>query len=364
LVQGALYYRNVSTQSVEEQAKMPATIRDIAKQLNLSVSTVSYALNNGPKPVSEEVRGDVLRVAQELGYRPNRIARSLVTRQSKVIGVVMPLVEPDPLKTPFVQLALNTIINAAEHSGYDLMLSTGRERSSLDGVEELLQDSRIDGVIMLAPPENREVIAILRAHSMPFAVVAGGDDEVGPFYRADDAHGTWLAMDHLWSQGHRRIAHVAGRANQYDARIRQATYETYMRDRKQPILPGYILNANYTRAKAEPLLDPLMNLPEPPTAVFCANDEMAVGLLIAARRRGIRVPEDLSLIGFDDTTPAEACDPPLSSVRQPIETMTAAAFADVLNQLGGRRPGTGTIFPTTLTVRRSTAIPKEESLLC
>lgn len=339
---------------------MAATIKDIARTLGLSVSTVSYALNGGPKPVSEEVRAEVARVAKELGYQPNRVARSLVTRRSGAIGIVLPMVEQDALLRPFIQLALNEIINVAEQVGYDLVLLTGAERTKPEGLQSLLQDSRIDGLVLVAPPEDEVLVRLLRKSKMPFAIVAGGDEAPGPFYLADDEHGIRLAMEHLWSLGHRRIAHLQGRPSLRDARLRRRVYETFLRDRGVEIPAGYVQCGMYRRDVAETTLDLFLALPKPPTAILCGNDEMAIGLVIAARKRGLHLPEELSLVGYDDTDPAATIEPPLTTVRQPIERMAEHAFHDVLNQLKGQPMGGGTILETTLSVRGSTGVPMED----
>lgn len=336
---------------------MAATIKDIARRLNLSVSTVSYALNHGPKPVSAEVKAEVARVALELGYRPNRVARSLVTRRSRAIGVVLPQIERDSLLSSYIQISLNTIVNQAEDDHYDVMLLTAAERNRSAGLSDVLQDSRVDGVILIAPPEEEETFRLLRQYSMPFAVVAGGDSQPGPFFRADDVEGVRQAMAHLWDLGHRRIAHFAGRATVLDARVRLAAYQAFLQERGVEVPEAYVQNGGYVR-EAGRLLPAMMSLPEPPTAIFCANDEMAIGAMFEARRLGIRVPNDLSVVGFDDTPPAEGFDPPITSVRQPIEEMTQAAFLEVLGQIERRPAGTGRVFSTMLTRRTSTAAPR------
>jgi DNA-binding LacI/PurR family transcriptional regulator len=323
---------------------------------------VSYALNDGPKPVSDEVRSEVIRVAHELGYRPNRVARSLVTRRNRIVGIVLPRIERDSLLSSFVQMSLNAIVNQAEEDHYDILMLTAFERNRPEGLSEVLLDSRIDGVVLIAPPEMPEMYRLLRERRMPYAVVAGGDDQPGPFFRADDYAGARQAMEHLWQMGHRRIAHLAGRPNLTDARLRLTAYHDFLAARGVVAPPGYVLTGDYVRHTSRALLEPLRALPKPPTAVFCANDEMAIGLALAARAAHVRVPDDLSLVGFDDTPQAEGFDPPLTSVCQPIEAMTTAAFAEVLAQVEGAPASAGQIFPTSLTVRCSTAVPKEESI--
>lgn len=339
---------------------MAATIKDIARELKVSVSTVSYALNGGPKPVSDEVRSEVQRVARELGYRPNQVARSLVTRKTQVIGVVLPMMEQDVLKRPFIQNSLNMVINVAEQVSYDLMLLTGGERSNPQELKSLLRDPRVDGLILVAPPENQELVDVLRQSSVPYAIVAGGDDRPGPFYRIDDEAGVRMAMEHLWHLGHRRIAHLQGRPNLRDARVRRGAFEAFLGERGVQVREGYVRSAMYRRDMAEEALAPFLALPEPPTAIFCGNDEMAIGLMIAARKLRISLPGDLSIVGFDDTDPASSLDPPLTTVCQPIEEMAACAFRDVLDQLAGKPQGTGTTFAPSLSVRCSTQYPKRE----
>ena len=339
---------------------MPATLKDIAKRLNLSVSTVSYALNDGPKPVSEEVRHQVLRVADELGYRPNRIARSLVTRRSRTLGVALPRIERDSLLRSFVQLALNAVVNAAEDEHYDVLLLTARERNRPEGLNDMIQDSRVDGVLLIAPPEIPETFRLLRESGVPHAVISSGAAGEGPYFRGDDAGGVRLALRHLWDLGHRRIAHFAGRLDLFDGRLRRDTYLAFMAEHGQSVPEGYVVVANYWRDMAHEALPELMRLPVPPTAIFCGNDEMAIGAITAAQEMGLRVPEDLSIVGFDDMPTVGSFDL-LTSVRQPIEDLAQAAFCELLSQIDGSPASPGQVFPTALTVRRSTASPKEES---
>lgn len=336
---------------------MAATIKDIAKALNLSVSTVSYALNGGPKPVSEEVRAEVLRVAREIGYSPNRVARSLVTRSNRTIGVVPPQIERGSLLGEFVQLTLNAIVNAAEVRHYDLLLLTAYDRTTPEGVAQILGDSRVDAVILIGPPSEEATFRMLREHGLPFAIVGSGMYDWGAQFRADDEQGVEAAMNHLWNLGHRRIGHLAGRQRVGDAQARAKAYLKFMAERG---IDGENLLywGSFNRVDGPIAFEFFDGLPEPPTAIFCANDEMALGLMQAAQTCGLTLPDDLSIVGFDDSRDGAHARPALTSVHQPIDTMATAAFEAVMAQLEMGSPCLGATFATSLVVRESTCPPR------
>lgn len=341
---------------------MPATIKDIAKALNLSVSTVSYALNGGPKPVSAAVRDRVSTAAQELGYQPNQVARSLVMRKTGAVGVVLPQLERDAILGSFVQASLNEIINQAEDYHYDILLMTAYDRTVPESLQRIVLDSRVDGVILLAPPEIPELFELMRVRKFPFAAVAGVASQHGPTYAVDNVLGSKLAMQYLWDLGHRKIAHVAGRPNLADAKVRLNTYRDFLHDKGVKVPDGYEVSAGYRRSESFVLCRPLLTSKNRPTAVFCGNDEMAIGLILAAKELGIRVPEDLSVIGFDDTSDSATSEPSLSTIRQPIAEMAIGAFQDVASQIDGCPPSQGNIFRPVLVARKSCMNPKEDLL--
>lgn len=335
----------------------PVTIKDIAKRLHLSVSTVSYALNDGPKPVSEEVRIRVVQTAKEMDYRPNRLAKSLVTRTTHSIGVVPPKLHRDMLLSPFIQQALNGIVNVAEELHQDLVLFTGSERNRPDSVANDLLDSRIDGVIFIAPHAESQVVELLADRNFPFAVVASGRNVSGPGFEIDNECGATLLLEHLWQLGHRRIAHVAGRHQAMDSRARTEAYLSFMQRKGLDVPPEYVLQTDFFYQGGYDAAPRLLSLPEPPTAIFAANDDTALGVIDCAKNMGRRIPEDLSVVGFDDTEAAAKADPPLTSVRQPVEEMGARAMRAVVARVQGL-PVEGHRFPTALVIRQSTCPPK------
>lgn len=343
---------------------MAATIKDIAKRLNISTSTVSYALNDGPRNVPAEVKQRVLDIARELDYRPNRVARSLVTRKSNAIGVVPPSTETNVFLSPFVRLAWNAIVNEAEQLGQDLLLFTGHNRNVPGESGNELLDGRIDGVVFIAPRSDVAAIPFLQERGFPFTCIASDSTSAGPSFGCDNAGGVVQALDHLRSLGHRNIAHVSGGPNSPDAMHRLKAYGDYMTRQGLGIPDGYIQPGSFTVDSGYAAGRRLLRLSPLPTAVFVGNDEMAYGLCQALREAGLDVPGDVSLVGFDDCDMSYAFNPPITTVQQPVAEMASAALraaVDIAN--GDIDSGVGHAasaqFPTRLILRGSTASLRE-----
>ncbi len=338
---------------------MATKMSDIAERLNLSISTVSYALNGGPKPVSREVAKRVQEVARELGYRPNRIARSLVTRRTSTIGVVPADVEANILLTPCIHLALNGIFNAAAKLGQDVLVFTAHDRNLPNEVAEDLLDARVDGVVFIAPRSDSSALRRIAESGLPYAVVAA-IEHGGPGFVTDSEAGSLMALEHLFDLGHRRIAHVYGPSYMEDANTRLATYRYFMRGHDLPIHQGFEQPGNYHRADGYEAGLAFANMADRPTAVYCANDDIAFGLIDALRDKGISVPEDISVIGFDDAPIAANFRPPLTTIRQPLEDMSSRAMAAVVDHVQQGVPVQGSLFPPALVIRGSTAPLRKE----
>ncbi|AIE83891.1 LacI family DNA-binding transcriptional regulator [Fimbriimonas ginsengisoli] len=333
---------------------MAATIKDLARKLNLSTSTISYALNNGPKPVSEEVRVRVFEAAREMGYRTNRLAQSLASRRTNTIGVVLPCTVRDVILAPFVHLALNGIVNAAEETHLDVALLTAYDRTDPTQYIDLAKDSRVDGVIYLVP----RIATSMPSPGTPLAIVSSSACGVEPAFIADNAGGIREAVRHLISLGHRRIGHIRGSYRTTDGDEREDAYRAEMAAHGLPVDPRHVECGDFLAEPGAEAARKILDAPLRPTAILCANDESARGLYAVCRERGIRIPEDLSVIGFDDSATAEQLRPQLTSVRQPIEEMSFAAFLAVVAQARGEF-ASGRQFATGLVMRGSTAPPKE-----
>lgn len=339
---------------------MAATIKDIARKLNISVSTVSYALNDGPRTVPEDVKKRVLQAAQELQYRPNRVARSLVTRRSFTIGIVPSEASSDIVLSPYLQNSLNGIVNAAEELHYDVLFFTRYDQSQVRQMSDILLDGRVDGLIFLAPPRHSPVLDIIAEHSIPHVVIAGEPHSHSVQYSVDNTRGVEALIEHMAEQGHRTFGHFYGRMEMEDAIERRETFmkcveRLGLETREEWIHPG-----NFTMQGGDEAMHRLMKCGERPTAIFCANDEIAIGAIGAARSYGLTPPKDFIIAGFDNVPLSSVFLPSVTTVRQPVETIATLATRTLIAMIDGKTGHVSQVLPTELIVRDSTSRPKED----
>lgn len=339
---------------------MPATIKDIARELKISVSTVSYALNGGPRTVQPDLRERVLETARQLGYRPNRLARSLITRRSHTVGIVPPAVVSNMMLTPFIQAVVNAVVNEAEDLKYDVLIYTRFDESRDLDLADSVVDGRADGVVFLAPKVDSPVVQAIRERGVPFVVLSSDAFSNAVSLNSDNTTGVEQALDHLFELGHRRIAHIAGPKTMTDGVTRAEAYLRWMKRHDLPVLDGYFREGGFYREGGDAALRSYLALPEPPTAVFAGNDEMAIGCLLAAREAGLVVPDDLSIVGFDNTVVSTLTFPALTTVMQQFDPMGRTAVQILDAMIEDRATPMGHVFPTELIVRDSTSRPKED----
>jgi DNA-binding LacI/PurR family transcriptional regulator len=334
---------------------MGATIKDIARRLNISTSTVSYALNGGPRNVPEQVKANVLRVAKELNYRPNRIARSLVTRRSNTIGVLPTEATENLALSPYFQQCLNGILNEAERHRHDVLIY-GRVNAAADNEQEAvstLSDGRTDGVLIMAPVVDAPFLEGLRERGVPFCVINAWVPG-GVCFNVNNFIGVRQGVEHLISLGHRKIAHLAGRQSLHDGRERKEAFAQVMSDHGLEIRPEWVIETDFTPKSGHEKALELFKSGELPTAVHCANDELAQGLYRAAWELDIKIPSDISVVGFDNTPPTVHMLPALTTVGQPIDRMAAEAVRALIAMAEGEVAESRT-FDTDLVIRGSTA---------
>jgi DNA-binding LacI/PurR family transcriptional regulator len=337
---------------------MPATIKDIAKRLRISTSTVSYALNNGPKPVSDDLRRRVKAAADELGYRPNRVARNLVTGKAHAIGLVPPVLHRNLVASSFNVELLNGVVNALEERQLDLVLFTSAAQDVQSQIANLL-DARVDGLLLIAPPMSSPLPEALHAAQMPFVVVSPGRSAYGACVGGEDAYGAQLALDHLIRLGHYEIAHVAGRAGSSDAIARREVYDHYVESGRISGRSNFLVQGDYTREGGYIAARELLSRKRLPTAIFSANDEMAVGIYQACRELSISIPHEISVVGYDDTMVCESVSPMLTSVRQSVEEMGYRAVGLLVDLVSGREAPNITFKPRLVT--RQSTCPREDT---
>ena len=331
------------------------TIHDIAREAQVSAMTVSRALNNRPG-VSENTRERVRAVAQDLGYVANVQAKRLAGGKTQVVGMVVP-----DIGTEYVGEIVRGVGDALERSGYDLLLYTthrdpDRERERLFGVAK----GMADGMLSLLPKTIDHHIKLLEKLKLPVVIVdhLGADTKL-PMIGTDNFRGACQAVQHLTELGHKRIGFITGDLETGAATERLRGYREGLKSAGLPFDEVLVRESDFYQPRSFEAATELLLLPNPPTALFASNDVSAYGAVAAVQELNMRVPDDVSVIGFDDIPSARQVHPSLTTIRQPLYDMGAAATRLLLSLLEGGKAGVPRIsLPTTLVERESTAPPK------
>lgn len=310
------------------------TLDMVARAAGVSPSTVSRILN-GTATVSEAKQKAVDEAIARLGFRPNPVARGLAGGRTLSIGVVTQIIS-----SPFYGEALHGIEDELEAVGYLPIFVSGHWRESEERKAlAALVSRRVDGIIVLAGSlSNTELQRY--AQSLPLVVVGRGEihGERMASLSFDNHAGACLATRHLIECGHTRIAFVSGEPSQRDARERQAGYAQALQEAGLAFDPALVVSGDFTEPGGLKAANQLLDSGVPFTAIFAANDQTAIGLALGLHRRNVRVPDDISLVGFDDVAPAQFAIPPLTTVRQSVYEMGREAAKAVLALLRGETP--------------------------
>jgi LacI family transcriptional regulator len=328
------------------------TIRDIADESGVSVATVSRVINDRPD-VASKTRADVLRVMRAHSFVTNRSARALSIGRTGLIGLTVPFVD---------ESYFTAIISGASEALYEqgqraVLCPTHHEHEREATMLAHLMDGTTDGAIMLLPKESSEALRELRHAGYPFVVADLRQPLDGdiPAVTATNLAGGKSGVDHLLRLGHRRIAVITGVPGWTATEERLEGYRIALTAAGVPIDADLIVSGDFTTESGHAAARRLMDVAEPPTAIVAANDNMAVGALRAAIERGLQVPGDLSIVGFDDT--AVACDvtPRLTTVRQPLAELGRTAVSLLNRLIEGQSTETLRVeLATRLIVREST----------
>jgi LacI family repressor for deo operon, udp, cdd, tsx, nupC, and nupG len=303
---------------------MHVSIKDIAKAAGVSHSTVSRALSDSPL-VKVETRVRIQCLAQEMGYSPDAIARSLVTQRTHTVGVVV-----TTITDPFVAEVVQGIEDTAQADDYSVILTSSASEPERElAAVQMLRAKRVDSVIVTSSRVGALYLEHLESIGVPVVLVNNHNEQSGRYtfsVSVDNEHGGHLATAHLIKRGHRRVAYVSGPADHSDDAERLAGYRRALDEAGIPFDPALVIPGNGRLDGGERALAALTDLANPPDAVFCYNDMTAVGLMSAARRAGLLVPEELAVVGFDDIPLAAHCCPPLATVAQPQREMGRQAM--------------------------------------
>jgi LacI family transcriptional regulator len=299
------------------------TIRQIAKLAGISRSTVSRVLNNHPN-VNAQTRERVLQVIAETGFRPDPIARSLSSRRADIIGLVIPVTIRSLFEDPFFPRLMQGISQGCNNHDYTLslfLLHTPEEEEKL--YPRISRRQLLDGVIVTATRNRDPLIPQLLANRVPFVLHGRHEDPRASFVEVDNVTGAHTAVTHLVRLGRRRIGLITGPSGSLAAEDRKRGYLNALLERRVPVDEDLIIHGDFTENSSYEAMQRL--LPHEPDAVFVASDSMALGALRALRNAGKRVPEEVAVVGFDDMPQAATANPPLTTVRQPIQRAGALA---------------------------------------
>jgi LacI family transcriptional regulator len=331
-------------------AKETVTITDIARRADVSIATVSRALR-GTSYVSEEKREAVLAAAAELNYKPNVFARGLASGKSMAIGVLT-----QNFGTPFYDAILQGVVRGLRGTNYFPLFADGQWQPDIEreAIAAMMQ-RQIDGLIILGGFITTEELCQYIAQ-IPLVVVARRLPNLEQYcLYIDNFQAAYKATQHLIELGHRRIAHISGRSDHPDAINRLQGYKKALEDAGIEPLDELVVEGTFRRQSGVLAMDTLLSRGISFSAIFAANDQMAYGARLSLYRRGIRVPENLSLVGFDDESAAAFMLPPLTTVKQPAVELGMTAAQVILNRLNDE-PVSIPVLKAELVVRESTAI--------
>lgn len=331
---------------------MPVSIQDIAKRLGISVSTVSKALNNY-SDVSAATRERVQQAAREIGYHPSAAAQSLRKRRTNKVGLVVNY--PIGFIGEYLSRLVVGAALAAENKGFHVILYSPVD-DQFDQLIRICRAREVDGILLLWGTLTPENIALMNEEKMPFVIVARREAEYNAPYVVGDNFGGALELTrHLISQGHQRIGYTSWDEEWTTNQDRIAGYRQALEEAGIPFNPDLIVPITREVDNRYAAVNRLLDLPNPPTAVFAFHDYVAIQALRAATDRGLRIPEDVAIAGFDNMYSSLITTPPLTTVNQPVQEIGQAAVENLLEQINNpNQAPSQTILPVDLVTRQST----------
>lgn len=335
------------------------TINDIARELGLSKSTVSRALA-GHHQVKAETRQSVLDLANKMDYQRNMLAISLITRKTNTIGVIVP-----EFISSFFPNIIISIQQVAAEAGYNIIICQSNEsyESEVANAKVMLAN-QVDGLLISIAKEtlNFEHLKIFQRKGIPIVFFNRVCDEMNvPKVIVDDYDAALTAVEHLIQQGKKRIAHIAGPPSLNISTKRLNGYKAALRKNNIPLDEEIVIAYNLDLDKIRIYVNHLLNLPEPPDAIFCVNDPAAIETIRTIKSRGLRIPEDIAVVGFSNDYASGLMEPALTTVAQPVKEMGVVAAQLLLDQIKSDpcewKPLIK-VLKTELIVRRSSDVTK------
>ncbi len=332
---------------------MGITIKEIAKMAKVSHTTVSRALNDSPF-INQETKDRILEIAKRLNYVPNFNAKSLVLQKSHNIGLFFSTISKGTSSTFFHETIIG--VNNVIKNKYNLLVQGIDDYSDYSS----LDNSRFDGIIIMSQMDrDNAFIYKVAEKSIPLVILnrESNLDSVVNILAAEKA-GAYSALKYLVQNGHKDIAILEGKEGFISTVNRKDGYFQALIENKIEIRPEYMVGGNYDIESGYQGMKKLLNLPNVPTAVFCSNDNMAVGAVKAVHESGLKVPENISIIGFDNSEFCKYVTPALTTVKKPIREMSTEGAQRLMDMLEGHAiKGERIYIPTELIIRESVTCP-------
>lgn len=336
--------------------KKSTSMKDIARMANVSRTTVSFVLNNRMDiKISEKTRKKVLGIAKQLDYYPHAIAKSLVKKHSKTLGLVW----CEELSSIFSDMLIPQVIlginNVALKKDYKILIQYIEKNKNKDNYYHLAREKRIDGIILSGPRSDDKEILKLKEEDFPIVLI--GQADKGDFSCSDinNVEASKKIVNHLISHGHKRIAIITNAPLNYTAsKLRLKGYKKALEDGKINFNEEMIGTGNFTSKSGYRAAQNLLSLKEPPTAIFVASDVVAFGAMDAIKKKGLRIPEDIALVGFDNINLSEYVDPSLTTINLPAYDIGMNAANLLINIIEGEeKKNRKIILNADMIIRRS-----------
>ena len=335
-----------------------ATIHDVAQDAGVSPTTVSRYLNNRIElPPSTSARIDA--AIARLDYRPNLLAKRLSTGRSEAIGLVTP-----EIREPFFAELASAVEDEADRHGYTIFMSSTRsDRAREIASLERLHDRHVDGLIMMTNTPDDGTLARLIGQRRNVVLI---DEDIPgvnvPRVFVENEPGAYTATRHLIEAGHRSIAYIGGPVGLFSVEERRAGFLLAMAEAGLTPQPEHIRIGSFAPDFAKAAVEDFLAAPKPPTAIFASSDYLAIGAIRGLKAAGVSMPEQMSLVGFDDMPLTELFNPPLTAIRQPIEALGRQGFQALFALLNGQQPEMLTRLPVKLIERESVGAPRRGDL--
>lgn len=340
------------------------TIRDVAREAGVSIATVSHVMQGKASLHTQETIERVRLAAEALSYSPNRVAQSLSRRRTKTLGLVVENRTTGRFTTnPFCIAVLDGFLEHTSEADYQVKIVSLRQDEP-EYVANCIDDGSMDAVALLGPTVDGPLVAWARTARIPNVLIGSLPDDI-PLSRVDvdDESTVYEVVRWLIDQGHRRIGIITGPSSQWSAIRRERAYLRALQDSGLERDPALRYVGNYEASSGHAGATHLLQADPRPTAIVCGNDSVAIGAIETLHKVHVRVPEDVSVVGFDDHEMARWSRPPLTTIRQPLHEMGMKAAEMLIDAVehGGRTAPSVVLFPGSLVKRRSVARPSERA---